>query len=132
MIGWAFLDESIKSLQRDEVGNKDVRDQGGAQDVETVLGHAFSNLACSKRCVVEFLAFRGITFDKAFIGSCTNGSYDDLLQAALILRAARDAGRDKAVREFVIFPGSGGSPFRCHSRIAPGSKSRKGSDPVDR
>ena len=25
---------------------------------------------------------RGITFDKALIGSCTNGSYDDLLQAA--------------------------------------------------
>ena len=30
-----------------------------------------------------------ITFDKAMIGSCTNGSYDDLLQAALVLRAAR-------------------------------------------
>ena len=28
-----------------------------------------------------------ITFDKAMIGSCTNGSYDDLLQAALVLRA---------------------------------------------
>jgi len=49
-----------------------------------------------------------IEFDKAFIGSCTNGSYDDLLLAALVIRAAREAGRDKAVREFVIFPGSGG------------------------
>ena len=29
-----------------------------------------------------------LTFDKAMIGSCTNGSYDDLLQAALVIRAA--------------------------------------------
>jgi len=49
-----------------------------------------------------------IEFDKAYIGSCTNGSYDDLLQAALVLRAARDAGRTEAVRPFLIFPGSGG------------------------
>ena len=33
-----------------------------------------------------------MTFDKAMIGSCTNGSYDDLLQAALVLRAARPLG----------------------------------------
>ena len=33
-----------------------------------------------------------IAFDKAMIGSCTNGSYDDLLQAALVLRAARGQG----------------------------------------
>ena len=31
-----------------------------------------------------------LTFDKAMIGSCTNGSYDDLLQAALVLRGARE------------------------------------------
>jgi 3-isopropylmalate/(R)-2-methylmalate dehydratase large subunit len=49
-----------------------------------------------------------ITFDKAMIGSCTNGSYDDLLQAALVLRAARDQGASKVEREFAIFPGSGG------------------------
>ncbi len=49
-----------------------------------------------------------ITFDKAMIGSCTNGGYDDLLSAALVLKAARAAGRTKAVTEFVIFPGSGG------------------------
>ena len=36
-----------------------------------------------------------ITFDKAMIGSCTNGSYDDLLSAALVLRAARGAGPDE-------------------------------------
>ena len=49
-----------------------------------------------------------ITFDKAMIGSCTNGSYDDLLQAALVMRAARDRGVRKVEREFAIFPGSGG------------------------
>ena len=49
-----------------------------------------------------------ITFDKAMIGSCTNGSYDDLLQAALVIRAARDHGVKKVERELAIFPGSGG------------------------
>ncbi len=47
-------------------------------------------------------------FDKAYIGSCTNGSYDDLLQAALVLRAAREGGREKVLRPLVVFPGSGG------------------------
>jgi 3-isopropylmalate/(R)-2-methylmalate dehydratase large subunit len=49
-----------------------------------------------------------ITFDKAMIGSCTNGSYDDLLQAALVIRAARARGFEKVAKPFVIFPGSGG------------------------
>jgi 3-isopropylmalate/(R)-2-methylmalate dehydratase large subunit len=49
-----------------------------------------------------------IPFDKAYIGSCTNGSYDDLLQAALVLHAARERGRERVERRFVIFPGSGG------------------------
>jgi 3-isopropylmalate/(R)-2-methylmalate dehydratase large subunit len=49
-----------------------------------------------------------ITFDKALIGSCTNGSYEDLLQAALVIRAARACGIKTAAREFKVFPGSGG------------------------
>ncbi len=48
-----------------------------------------------------------IVFDKAFIGSCTNGGYGDLLEAALVLRAARAKGATKAARELVVFPGSG-------------------------
>ena len=56
----------------------------------------------------EEVARERVTFDKALIGSCTNGSYDDLLQAALVLRAARKAGAKKVEREFAIFPGSGG------------------------
>jgi 3-isopropylmalate/(R)-2-methylmalate dehydratase large subunit len=49
-----------------------------------------------------------IQFDKAMIGSCTNGSYDDLLQAALVIYSARKSGAKKIAREFVVFPGSGG------------------------
>jgi 3-isopropylmalate/(R)-2-methylmalate dehydratase large subunit len=49
-----------------------------------------------------------LTFDKALIGSCTNGSYDDLLSAALVLRAARGSGGVAAVKPLVVFPGSGG------------------------
>ncbi len=49
-----------------------------------------------------------LVFDKAFIGSCTNGGYGDLLEAALVLRQARAKGASKAAKEFVIFPGSGG------------------------
>jgi 3-isopropylmalate/(R)-2-methylmalate dehydratase large subunit len=56
----------------------------------------------------EEVARERLTFDKALIGSCTNGSYDDLLQAALVIRAARVRGVTKAVREFKVFPGSGG------------------------
>jgi 3-isopropylmalate/(R)-2-methylmalate dehydratase large subunit len=56
----------------------------------------------------EEVARERITFDKAMIGSCTNGSYDDLLSAALVLVAARAQGLTKAQKEFVVFPGSGG------------------------
>jgi 3-isopropylmalate/(R)-2-methylmalate dehydratase large subunit len=49
-----------------------------------------------------------LTFDKAMIGSCTNGSYDDLLAAALVVRAARAQGATKTATEFIVFPGSGG------------------------
>jgi 3-isopropylmalate/(R)-2-methylmalate dehydratase large subunit len=56
----------------------------------------------------EEVARERLTFDKAMIGSCTNGSYDDLLSAALVLVAARAQGLTKAQKEFVVFPGSGG------------------------
>jgi len=49
-----------------------------------------------------------LTFNKAMIGSCTNGSYDDLLSAALVIRAGREHGVKKVATEFVVFPGSGG------------------------
>jgi 3-isopropylmalate/(R)-2-methylmalate dehydratase large subunit len=56
----------------------------------------------------EEVARERLTFDKAMIGSCTNGSYDDLLSAALVVRAAREQGVAKTATEFVVFPGSGG------------------------
>jgi 3-isopropylmalate/(R)-2-methylmalate dehydratase large subunit len=56
----------------------------------------------------EEVARERLTFDKALIGSCTNGSYDDLLQAALVLRAAREKGFDRVASTLAIFPGSGG------------------------
>ncbi|MPY89766.1 MAG: hypothetical protein GEU99_17820 [Luteitalea sp.] len=49
-----------------------------------------------------------LTFSKALIGSCTNGSYADLLQAALVVRAARLAGATRTETPLLIFPGSGG------------------------
>lgn len=49
-----------------------------------------------------------LVFDKALIGSCTNGSYDDLLSAAHVILAARTQGVTRTVRDLVIFPGSGG------------------------
>jgi len=49
-----------------------------------------------------------LTFDKAMIGSCTNGSYDDLLSAALVLRAAREHGFRQVTKTLTVFPGSGG------------------------
>jgi 3-isopropylmalate/(R)-2-methylmalate dehydratase large subunit len=50
-----------------------------------------------------------LTFQKALIGSCTNGSYDDLLGAALVVRAARESGHARAASgvQFLVFPGSG-------------------------
>jgi 3-isopropylmalate/(R)-2-methylmalate dehydratase large subunit len=49
-----------------------------------------------------------LRFDKALIGSCTNGSYGDLLQAALVVYHARRAGAARTERPFLVFPGSGG------------------------
>ena len=59
-----------------------------------------------------------ITFDKALIGSCTNGSYDDLLQAALVIRSARAAGITRAATTFIVFPGSGGVARQIERRDA--------------
>ena len=49
-----------------------------------------------------------LTFDKAMIGSCTNGGYADLLSAALVLQAAREKGFRAVSKTLTVFPGSGG------------------------
>ncbi|HEY6931578.1 MAG TPA: aconitase family protein [Thermoanaerobaculia bacterium] len=62
-------------------------------------GNAFS---------ADQVARERIGFDKALIGSCTNGSYDDLLSAALVLAAARGQGFRRSAKSLAVFPGSGG------------------------
>ncbi len=77
-------------------------------DLSTVVPMIAKPYSPGNAFAAEEVAAERLPFDKAFIGSCTNGSYDDLLQAAFVLRAARSAGFKKAAKEFVIFPGSGG------------------------
>ncbi len=75
------------------------------EDVSPMIARPFSpgNAFPAGEVAQERLAF-----DKALIGSCTNGSYDDLLSAALVLRAARERGFRRVAKTFAIFPGSGG------------------------
>jgi 3-isopropylmalate/(R)-2-methylmalate dehydratase large subunit len=74
-------------------------------DVKPMIAKPFSP---GNAFPADEVAREHLTFDKAMIGSCTNGSYDDLLSAALVVRAARANGTKKAATEFVVFPGSGG------------------------
>jgi 3-isopropylmalate/(R)-2-methylmalate dehydratase large subunit len=74
-------------------------------DVQPMIAKPFSP---GNAFSAEDVARERITFDKALIGSCTNGSYDDLLSAAVVIRAAREHGVTRAAKEFVVFPGSGG------------------------
>ena len=63
------------------------------------------------------VALERIRFEKAFIGSCTNGGYEDLLGAALVVQAARNAGQTRVAEgiQFLIFPGSGDVRRRIES-----------------
>jgi 3-isopropylmalate/(R)-2-methylmalate dehydratase large subunit len=74
-------------------------------DVQPMIAKPFSP---GNAYPAEEVAREHIEFDKALIGSCTNGSYDDLLQAALVIYAARAQGVRKAARTLIVFPGSGG------------------------
>jgi 3-isopropylmalate/(R)-2-methylmalate dehydratase large subunit len=83
----------------------DIDEELALGDVAPMIAKPFSP---GNAFPAEDVAKERIGFDKAMIGSCTNGSYADLLSAALVLVAARRKGLDKAVKEFVVFPGSGG------------------------
>ena len=74
-------------------------------DVQPMIAKPFSP---GNAFPADEVAREHIEFDKALIGSCTNGSYDDLLQAALVIYNARAKGVRKAARTFIVFPGSGG------------------------
>jgi 3-isopropylmalate/(R)-2-methylmalate dehydratase large subunit len=74
-------------------------------DVRPMVAKPFSP---GNAFAAEEVARDRVPFDKAMIGSCTNGSYDDLLTAALVIRGARKQGASKSAKPLVIFPGSGG------------------------
>lgn len=78
-------------------------------DLSEVLPMVAKPFSPGNAFVADDVARERITFDKAMIGSCTNGSYEDLLGAALVLRAARAAGHGHiaTATEFLVFPGSG-------------------------
>jgi len=80
-------------------------DQLRLDDVRPMVARPFSP---GNAVPADEIARERVTFDKALIGSCTNGSYDDLLQAALVLQAARQQGHARAATPLLIFPGSGG------------------------
>ncbi len=72
--------------------------------VEPMIARPFSP---GNGAPAALVAKEKIPFDQAMIGSCTNGSYDDLLEAAVILKAGLEQGR-KLSCPLVIFPGSAG------------------------
>ncbi len=74
-------------------------------DVQPMIAKPFSP---GNAYPADEVARERIPFDKALIGSCTNGSYDDLMQAALVIFHARRQGITRTARTFIVFPGSGG------------------------
>jgi 3-isopropylmalate/(R)-2-methylmalate dehydratase large subunit len=83
----------------------DIDEEFGLDAVMPMIAKPFSP---GNAFPADEVARERVTFDKAMIGSCTNGGYDDLLAAALVLVAARAHGLTRAERELVVFPGSGG------------------------
>jgi 3-isopropylmalate/(R)-2-methylmalate dehydratase large subunit len=99
------IDLPYPPLQPGEDAVYEIDEELDLADVMPMIAKPFSP---GNAYPADEVAKEHLSFDKAYIGSCTNGSYQDLLQAALVIRAARDAGHEKAARDFVIFPGSGG------------------------
>lgn len=84
-------------------------------DLTTIVPMVAKPFHPSNAVPADELTAERVVFDKAYIGSCTNGSYEDLLQAALIIRAARAAGYAEAKKELLIFPGSLGVKRRIET-----------------
>jgi len=74
-------------------------------DVTPMIAKPFSP---GNAFAADVVARERLAFDKAMIGSCTNGGYDDLLSAALVIHAARAAGAKEVAKPLIVFPGSGG------------------------
>ena len=77
-------------------------------DLSELIPYVAKPFAPGNAFPADEVATEKLAFDKAMIGSCTNGGYDDLLEAALVIRAGREKGYEKAPKDFVVFPGSGG------------------------
>ncbi len=77
-------------------------------DLSTIVPMIAKPFSPGNAFPADDVARERITFDKAYIGSCTNGSYADLLHAALVIEGARTRGFSRATTDFIIFPGSGG------------------------
>jgi 3-isopropylmalate/(R)-2-methylmalate dehydratase large subunit len=93
------------SIQPGSNARYERHDELRLDDVRPMVARPFSP---GNALPAEEIARERVTFDKALIGSCTNGSYDDLLQAALVLDAARAQGASQAATPLLVFPGSGG------------------------
>ena len=100
-----LVDLPYPSCQPGAAAHFEIDEALDLSDVQPMIAKPFSP---GNAFPASEVAAERITFDKALIGSCTNGSYDDLLSAALVIRAARARGATRAAAVFVIFPGSGG------------------------
>jgi homoaconitase/3-isopropylmalate dehydratase large subunit len=100
-----IVDLSYPRIRPGADAQYDIDERLDLGDVRPMIAKPFSP---GNAFPAEEVAGERLSFDKALIGSCTNGSYDDLLQAALVLRAARAKGATRVKQEFAIFPGSGG------------------------
>ena len=100
-----IVDLSYPRIRPGADAQYDIDERLDLGDVRPMIAKPFSP---GNAFPAEEVARERLSFDKALIGSCTNGSYDDLLQAALVLRAARAKGATRVKQEFAIFPGSGG------------------------
>jgi 3-isopropylmalate/(R)-2-methylmalate dehydratase large subunit len=107
-----FTDLPYSRIEPGEDAHYDMTEMLVLDDVVPMIAKPFSP---GNAFPAEEVAREKLPFDKAFIGSCTNGSYDDLLQAAFVIRAGREAGFAKVSRPFVIFPGSGGVKQRIET-----------------
>jgi 3-isopropylmalate/(R)-2-methylmalate dehydratase large subunit len=92
-------------LQPGTIATYAIDEELSLNDVTPLIAKPFSP---GNAYAAEEIARERVQFDKAMIGSCTNGSYDDLMQAALVIQNARRAGASRTARPFLIFPGSGG------------------------
>ncbi len=95
----------FERLRPGEDAQYDIDEEFDLTQVSLVVARPYSPANVEE---VEAITRERITFQKAYIGSCTNGSYEDLWQAAKVIWEAKKQGVDKVASgvDFVVFPGS--------------------------